>query len=327
MAENSFFWNTDGTGDGDNAGITQAQMIEIWRGLFAGNRTNLGGVRYGYLNGLAVSGTSSPVSVASGLGVVYGFVYVNSAAVNVTVPTPSANPRIDRIVLRANWATATVRITRIAGTEAGSPSAPALTQSAGTTWDVPLARVQITTGGVITVTDDRVYVGTSLLTDLVNVSAGSPSNGDLLTYVTANSRWESQAPAATVQRAIIPIAYANYAGATTGITSASTTYDIVYGNCWINKAKYPSTATYKLRAMVQYPGASKTGYIELYNRTTGASVSGSEVSGTGGIRQMVATGDIKANLATGENEYYVRIKTSDAGFPMEVISAFVEVDW
>lgn len=117
---------------------------------------NLGGVFPDVLNELAVTGTSSPVSTNTGQALVYGVPYFNSTAVTTVIATPAALTRIDRIVLRASWAAQTVRITRIAGTEGAG--APAMTQTPGTTWDIPLATVSITTGGVITVTDAREWV-------------------------------------------------------------------------------------------------------------------------------------------------------------------------
>jgi len=155
MTETSFFWTTNDTGDGVAAGYSQAAMFNIFRGLFA-KSSSAGGVSPDYANELAVSGASSPVAVATGAAVVYGIPYVNDAQVNVAIPTPTTSTRIDRIVLRASWAAQTVRVTRIAGSEGGA--APSLTQSAGTTWDIPLAQVSITTGGVITVTDERQWL-------------------------------------------------------------------------------------------------------------------------------------------------------------------------
>jgi hypothetical protein len=162
MAERSQFWNTGTTGDGTTT-ITQAQTTEWANDTFtprAGTSPNPNtsqGVLRGVMNELAVTGTASPVSVAAGAAYVAGFFYKNDAAVSVTIPTPTGNTRIDRIVLRASYGTTrTVRITRIAGTE-GSGSPPALTQTVNTTWDIPLARVSITTGGVITITDDRAF--------------------------------------------------------------------------------------------------------------------------------------------------------------------------
>lgn len=158
MTEASYFWTTSGTGDGGAGGYTGANLFEIFRSLFTGGQaTNKGGVAADFGGGLAASGTSSPVAVADGFALVYGIPYANSAAVNVAIPTPAAATRIDRIVLRASYAAQTVRITRIAGVE-GSGVAPNMTQSAGVTWDIPLATVSITTGGVVTVTDAREWL-------------------------------------------------------------------------------------------------------------------------------------------------------------------------
>lgn len=157
MTEKSYFWETTtGTGDSNTSGYDDATFFQLLRGLFS-RTANLGGVSPDYQNELAVSGTSSPVAVNTGAAVVYGIPYFNTASVNVAVATPASSTRIDRIVLRADWTAETVRITKIAGTEGGAE--PSLTQSAGTTWDIPLAKVSITTGGIITLTDEREWVG------------------------------------------------------------------------------------------------------------------------------------------------------------------------
>ncbi len=153
MTEFSRFWDSSGTGDGDAGGVTEAQWNEGWRAFAGQEATNLGAIFPDYLNELAPTGSSTPVQIAAGAANVYGFIYTNSAAVNVAVGTPSGDTRIDRIVLRANWSAQTVRITLVAGSEGGA--APALTQSASTTWDVPICQVSITTGGAITLTDER----------------------------------------------------------------------------------------------------------------------------------------------------------------------------
>lgn len=150
-AQKSICWTTGATGDGATA-YTQAEVIRWQRQTFIS--TGNEGIAKGYLGVLIVTGASSPVAVNTGAAYVRGFPFWNTASVDVTIPTPSGNTRIDRVVLRANWAAQTVRITRIAGTE-GSGTPPALVQTDGTTWDVPLAQCSITTGGVITVTDER----------------------------------------------------------------------------------------------------------------------------------------------------------------------------
>lgn len=165
MAENSIFWTTGSTGDGLNP-YTQSEVVDFYLRKFYG----FGGyVLPGVDNALAVTGTTSPVAVDTGAASVYGFPYENTASINVAVPTPSASTRIDRIILRVSWAAQTVRVVRLAGTEGAG--APSLTQNPGTTYEVSLAQVSITTGGVITVTDERQYahystrVNTSMLDD------------------------------------------------------------------------------------------------------------------------------------------------------------------
>lgn len=159
MTQKSMPWA--GSATGDCGPYSDDQWSDFWRKAFTLDRTKEG-VLPGYLNQLAVSGVASPVAVASGGAFVDGKTYDSDASENVAIPTPSTNPRIDRIVLRKDFSAQTVRITRIAGTEAASPTPPALVQTDGTTWDVPLAQVLVTTGGVITVTDEREFAGTML---------------------------------------------------------------------------------------------------------------------------------------------------------------------
>jgi hypothetical protein len=173
MTEYSRLWATSGVGDGAAGGYTADQLFEIYRALFTGAvGANRSGAAPDYGSKLAVSGSASPVSVADGAALVYGVPYFNTSAVSVAIPTPTTGTRIDRVVLRASWAAQTVRVTRIAGVEgAGTP--PNLQQTAGVTWDMPLAQVSITTAGVMTLADERQYlqglgdggVGTAKLAD------------------------------------------------------------------------------------------------------------------------------------------------------------------
>lgn len=163
MTETSYPWAGESTGDAGP--YSDDQWSDAWAALFTRDRTAEGILRPSTtsgLNDLEVTGVASPVAVASGLAIVDGKFYKNSASENVAIPTPSANPRIDRIVLRKAWTAQTVRITRIEGSESATPSAPAITQTDGSTWDIPLAQVYITTGGVITVTDERVWNRTNI---------------------------------------------------------------------------------------------------------------------------------------------------------------------
>jgi len=156
MTSKSMPWTTNNTGDGPTAGYATDRWQEMLRTLSTLDPT-LYYVAPNRLNEYAVSGASSPVAVASGEGFVNGRHVLDDASQNVAVPTPTVSTRIDRIILRSDGTAQTVRVVRLAGTEgAGSP--PALTQNS-TTYEVSLARVSITTGGVITLTDERGWLG------------------------------------------------------------------------------------------------------------------------------------------------------------------------
>lgn len=200
--ETSAPWDGVSVGDATIAPFDAgSEWASYWRSLSTADAvpTNLGGVIAGALNELAVSGTATPVSVASGRALAYGTRYESSAIVTVAIPTPGAATRIDRIVLRKDWAAQTVRITRIAGAEGGG--APSLVQIAGTTWDTPLAQASITTGAVITVTDQRQflpYLATRLLiyksVDETIISSAALQNDDELVFaVRANEVWHFKA--------------------------------------------------------------------------------------------------------------------------------------
>lgn len=200
MTQVSRFWDGTTTGDATtapyDAGTEFSKVLMSVAGA-AGIATNLSGVFRGELSQLAVSGAATPVSIASGRAITWGTWFENDAATTVAIPTPASSTRVDRIVLRKDWVAQTVRVTRIAGVEGAG--APALTQVAGTTWDEPLAQVSITTGGVITLTDQREFIGgagmptptgtNSILTSTGGVASWSttPTIGGIVTVSLANA--------------------------------------------------------------------------------------------------------------------------------------------
>jgi hypothetical protein len=164
--ETSLFWTSNGTGDGGTAGYTQAQWVGWLRRMFQGDRTTQGYIS-GYRDGLAVTGSASPLNVGAGAAMVDGFPYELTAGTTIAVPTPVADTRIDRIVLRASYAAQTVRLSRVAGIEGGGT--PALTQTENTTWEIPLAVISTNTGGAISVTDARVAINAPIVNqDAIN---------------------------------------------------------------------------------------------------------------------------------------------------------------
>lgn len=154
MTETSRPWGGQATGDaGPYTFDNWVDMIQsLVAALGAGE-----GVFKTQLNGLVVSGVATPLSVATGNALVNGTWYHSDAAESVAIATPGGSTRIDRVILRKSWAAQTVRIALLAGAEgAGVP--PVLTQTDGVTWEVSLAQASITTGGVVTLTDERQFI-------------------------------------------------------------------------------------------------------------------------------------------------------------------------
>lgn len=158
MSEISGLWTTGGATGDQQASYTQADDATIKKILAACSAFE--GVAPGFLNELeCTENGANTVAVDTGGAVVDGKYYLNDASVDINIPSASGggNTRIDRIVLRADWAGFSVSIHRIAGTDAATPSAPAITQTSETTYDIKLCQVLVTTGGVVTVTNERVW--------------------------------------------------------------------------------------------------------------------------------------------------------------------------
>ncbi len=188
----------------DSGPYSADQWAELYKILFtAGDAVGQGPLK-NVLNALAVTNPSaSNIQVNTGWGVCNGHLLKNDAAVTFTPPNPSANPRIDVVVMvENNTAVArtagiasgnnlvfptsltdynglsslppyTCRLAILRGSEAASPTAPTLDVDGATLFMVPLAQYQISTGGTVSaLTDRREYctfateVVTGMLADL-----------------------------------------------------------------------------------------------------------------------------------------------------------------
>lgn len=185
-----------GTTVGDDAGPYSAEnWYDVWGALmrsgvdFGRSADYNIGVFYTIGNLLEPTESGTDIDVDTGASLVDGLYHENDASKSIDVGSasarPAANPRIDYIVVRKNYqaavtytpanSTATVgprtaRITVIRGTEAAVPVAPSLTQDTTRTtyWDIPLATVQISTGGVLSnFTDMREYVGEKVFKNIL----------------------------------------------------------------------------------------------------------------------------------------------------------------
>jgi len=137
-------------------------------GLFSAN-SNYGGVLLNTTgNRLGVSsGGTSPILVEPGYAFCAGQYYNNTDTVDFAIATPAAGERRDRVVLRKSWNVGsvlvgerqTVQLVVITGTPAAAPSTtPALVQTWGVRWDIPLATIRINAAGNITITDNRQFI-------------------------------------------------------------------------------------------------------------------------------------------------------------------------
>ena len=174
MTQKGLYFYTNGfTGDVNDgaAPFSESEFRDYNRSVLTGNVADMG-VLSGVDNDLEVTGVASPLSVDTGRAQVYGFHYFNDAVVNPTVTTPSIGDTGGRAVLRCNLtgannppAESEVRVLIILSAD-GNAAIPALVQTPGVTWDIPLATFVIDTAGdiwtdssksIAGVTDARVY--------------------------------------------------------------------------------------------------------------------------------------------------------------------------
>lgn len=96
-----------------------------------------------------VVGQDRRVTIQAGDSKVPGVRATNTAVATYDLPANgSGSARLDWVVMRYSWASSpgTVVFTHVQGTPAATPSRPALVQTAGVQWDVPLALVRVDAG-------------------------------------------------------------------------------------------------------------------------------------------------------------------------------------
>jgi len=159
--QDSFLWSTSSSGDGSASGYTQSDWTKILQ--IVGSCHGKEGVA-DYANHYSASEELETVIIDTGGALVDGKPHECTTAGSVTVVAAAGggNTRIDRILLRASWnaddaSPATVRIVNLAGTDAGTPSAPALTTTSGSTYEIALWQALVNTAGSIALTDERDY--------------------------------------------------------------------------------------------------------------------------------------------------------------------------
>lgn len=202
MTQKSIPWN--GVITGDAGPYTDAEWQELWRNIigWGGSRANVGPILSSGdqpFNGLRVQGQSpatSSVDVLRGAALVQGIAFISDSTESFAVAAnASGNPRIDTIVVRADYALQTARLTLIQGTPAASPSPPSLTQIASVMWDIPLADIAVANGfttlSTSNITPRHEWVNAPpgvYLDNVLNNSGGTLQDGDVVVVDTSADR-------------------------------------------------------------------------------------------------------------------------------------------
>lgn len=153
MAEISRPWN--GTTVGDAGPYSDQNWHELYQYIIGlgGSRNNVG-VFLGSGNqpsdGLRVteqSPAAAAINVLPGSALVRGIAYINDDTEPLTITANAAgNPRIDTIIVSADFALQTCRLAVKQGTAAVTPAPPALTQTDGVLWEIPVADIAVANG-------------------------------------------------------------------------------------------------------------------------------------------------------------------------------------
>lgn len=202
MAQISRPWASTSPGDsGPYSNLDWTQLYQSIIGVGA-SRANVGvllGSGVQPTDPLRVQAKSVPttsIDVLAGSALVQGVLYISSATESfVIAANSSGNPRIDTVVLQADYALQTVRLAVLPGTPAASPSAPSLTQSANVLWEIPLADVAVAdsfvsiTNANITQRQEPANAADGVYLDsILNNSGGTLVTGDVVIWDTTADR-------------------------------------------------------------------------------------------------------------------------------------------
>lgn len=192
MTERSLLWQS-GAGDGGPYTDEQMRLYANVLGLAIGDNI---GVVPGQQNELIVTSVANNnITVDTGRAIADGVVYENDASLVISTASPLVGTTGRRVVLQKDWATREVRIAIISSPD-GTAALPALTQTDGVTWEIPLASFTITTGGAIgALTDEREFTegagGSAMLEVAQGVGGRFPYNGSSTTdvVISVNTTW------------------------------------------------------------------------------------------------------------------------------------------
>jgi hypothetical protein len=202
MTQTSRPWQSTAPGDAGPYSAADWQQLYQYIIGWGGLRSNVGvflGSGTQPNDGLKVqaqSPVSASIDILPGAALVQGLAYINTAIESKLIAAnASGNPRIDTLVIRKDYALQTARLTVIQGTPAASPVAPALTQSAGIMWDLPLADIAVANGfttlAQATITPRHEWVNAPpgvYLDNVLNNSGVTLEDGDVVIWDSSADR-------------------------------------------------------------------------------------------------------------------------------------------
>lgn len=154
MTETSRPWGGTVLGDAASAPYDDSEFSAMLRELTTADRTIESVVNTNLTNYSGLLQVTNPsgtvVRVASGVAIVDGKMYYNNANIDFNASTVGG---YYRAILRKDFVAQTVRAALLGP----SGSEPALTQTDGVVWEVPLAYV-LNSGGSLIIVDERTYV-------------------------------------------------------------------------------------------------------------------------------------------------------------------------
>ena len=199
MAEGSYLWDNPGTGDSPALGYGNSLFCQIIQRMLL-NGTGNQGVLKNWLNELEVTdGGVDTATVLTGGAILYGVWYETDANVDVDINAYRGGNCL--IVVRASWAAQTARIV--------ARAVGALTQTAGVTYEIPLANVAINGAGAITlITDTRDFCEFSTdLWPLVITTDNLAADAATTTELIDQDRWIDRSSANVIPDATNPAAW------------------------------------------------------------------------------------------------------------------------
>ena len=168
----SFPWPSGGVGDGLDNALTDELFKFFVQSLFTDEDGTHCVMPYSNrpfssvaepLLVRAQTPNTTKVEVTPGIGAVLGRWMYNSVITEFTISAnASGNPRIDTIVLQADYSAQEVRLVLKQGIPAAVPVAPTLTTVEGNIYEIPLANIAVANGFVTigsgNITDRRKYL-------------------------------------------------------------------------------------------------------------------------------------------------------------------------